>query len=184
MRDISLHILDLAQNSITAGALQVEISLNLDGSDVLTLSLEDNGCGMDEEMLKRAQTPFGTTRTTRKVGLGIPLTMENARLTGGDASITSQKGVGTKLTASFHTRSIDCLPLGDIAGTMLSLIASNPEKPDFVLMCSSPKGEFKLDTVELKQVLEGLPLNNPEVMNWIFSSVKEEVELIFGGIIK
>ncbi|MBR4080184.1 MAG: sensor histidine kinase, partial [Clostridia bacterium] len=126
MRDLSLHVLDLAQNSITAGAKLVTVSIVIDERGWLTFTLADDGKGMSPELLARVTSPVATTRTTRKVGLGIPLMMENAQRTGGDLTIQSEVGVGTTLTVTMDTTNIDCLPLGDLAGTMLSLMLTNP----------------------------------------------------------
>ena len=183
MRDISLHLSDIVQNSITAGASLVEIGVSADENRLITLTIRDDGCGMDAELLQRVMSPFGTTRTTRKVGLGIPLMAQNARLTGGDIAIESQVGVGTAFTATLHGDSIDCLPLGDLAGTVVSLVTANPEGPDFVLECASPKGEMQFDTREVRQALGDVPLNEPEVASWMLEAIREELEPIFGGVI-
>ena len=181
MRDLSLHMLDLAQNCITAGATLVEMELVQSQDGVLRMVICDNGCGMDEEMAKKAQSPFTTTRTTRKVGLGIPLTKENAELTGGCLTVHSEKGKGTCITAQFLTTSIDCLPLGDVAGTLVSLVAAHPESPDFVLFCRTTLGEMRFDTREVKGVLQGVSLNEPEVVLWMNQSLQEEIQPLFGG---
>ena len=183
MRDLSLHLLDLAQNSITAGASLVTIRITIDDQGWLTMVLKDDGKGMSPELLQRVTSPFATTRTTRKVGLGIPLMAQNARLTGGDVTLDSEVGKGTKMTATLDGSSIDCLPLGDLAGTMVSLISANPDKPDFVLICKSEKGEMCFDTRQVRQVLSGVPLNEPEITAWMFSAIQEEIEPIFGGVI-
>ncbi len=184
MRDLSLHILDLAENSVRAEARVVALSLLLDEEGLLTLMIEDDGCGMSGELLSRVQSPFATTRTTRKVGLGIPMMMENCRLTGGDLHLESKEGEGTRLTATLNTRSIDCLPLGDLAGTVVTLVTANPEKPDFTLRCVSPRGEMHFDTREIREALQGVPLNEPEIAAWMMKSLKEEIEPIFGGVIQ
>ena len=183
MRDLSLHILDLAENSVRAKAALVTIGVKVDESKLITLTIRDDGCGMDAELLQRVMSPFGTTRTTRKVGLGIPLMAQNARLTGGDIAIESQVGVGTTFTATLHGDSIDCLPLGDLAGTVVALVTANPEGPDFVLECASPKGEMQFDTREIREALQGVPLNEPEIAAWMQESLREEIEPIFGGVI-
>ena len=182
MRDLSLHLLDLAQNSITAGASLVTIRITIDDQGWLTMVLKDDGKGMSPELLKSVTSPFATTRTTRKVGLGIPMIMENARLTGGDVRLESTVGVGTTLTATFNTRSIDCLPLGDIPGTMVALILANPEKPEFSLLCKAPEGEMHFSTAQVREILQGVGLNEPEVVQWMDESLREEIEPIFGGV--
>ena len=183
MRDLSLHILDLMQNSIRAQARLVSLSVVLDENGVLSIIIEDDGTGMSEELLARVQSPFATTRTTRKVGLGIPMMAENCRLAGGDLSIESKLGEGTKLTATLDTSSIDCLPLGDLPGTVTTLVTMNPEKPEFLLRCKSPRGEMQFDTREVREALQGVPLNEPEIAAWMLESLREEIEPIFGGVI-
>ena len=184
MRDISLHLSDIVQNSITAGASLIRISFLLDQDGVLTVSVADDGCGMDQALLERVQSPFTTTRTTRKVGLGIPLLTQNARLSGGDVRISSTVGEGTVIEAVFHTASIDCLPVGDLAETMATLILANPEHPDFTLFCRSPEAEMQFDTREIRSALGGVSLAEPEVYQWILASLNEEIEPILGGIMK
>ena len=125
MRDLSLHILDLAENSVRAGAKLITIGVSADKDKLITLTIADDGCGMSRELLERVMSPFGTTRTTRKVGLGIPLMAQNARLTGGDIAIQSKEGEGTVFTATLHGDSIDCLPLGDLAGTVSYVVLIN-----------------------------------------------------------
>lgn len=184
MRDLSLHILDLAQNSVRAEASEVALTVTLDEKGLLTLIIRDDGCGMDAELLSRVQSPFATTRTTRKVGLGIPMMMENCRLTGGDLHLESEKGKGTTLTATLDTRSIDCLPLGDLAGTVATLVTANPDRPEFTLHCLSPRGEMQFDTREIREALQGVPFSEPEVAAWILESLQEEIEPIFGGVLQ
>ena len=183
MRDLSLHILDLAENSVRAKAKLVTIGVGVDEKKKITLTIEDDGCGMDAELLQRVMSPFGTTRTTRKVGLGIPLMAQNARLTGGDIDVKSQVGVGTVFTATLYGDRIDCLPLGDLPGTVVALVTANPEGPDFLLKCSSPKGEMSFDTREVRQALGDVPLNEPEIAAWMLEAIREELEPIFGGVI-
>ncbi len=183
MRDLSLHILDLAENSVRAKATLVRVGVRVDEKKLITLTIADDGCGMSDELLKRVLSPFGTTRTTRKVGLGIPLMAQNARLTGGDIDIRTKEGEGTVFTATLHGDSIDCLPLGDLAGTVTSLVAVHPDGPDFCLDCSSPRGEMHFDSREVREALGGVPLNEPEVVTWMLESIREEMEPIFGGVI-
>ena len=182
MRDLSLHILDLAQNSVRAEARLVSLSVLLDEKGMLSIIIEDDGSGMSEELLSRVQSPFATTRTTRKVGLGIPMMAENCRLAGGNLSLESTLGKGTKLTATMDTKSIDCLPLGDLAGTVTTLVSANPEKPDFLLHCQSPRGEMQFDTREIRAALQGVSLGEPEIAAWMMESLQEEIQPIFGGV--
>lgn len=182
MRDLSLHLLDLAQNSIKAGASLVTIRMTVDENGWLTFTLMDDGCGMSPELLARVTSPFATTRTTRKVGLGIPMMMENAQRAGGDLTIQSQVGQGTTLTVTYDTRNIDSLPMGDLAGTILSLILVNPDRPDFLFEGKSPKGEGSFDTREVRAVLAGVPLNEPDVTAWMKEALEETINPIFGGV--
>ena len=184
MRDISLHLSDIVQNSISAGASRVEIGFKLGEDKVLTVSVRDDGCGMSEELLERVSSPFTTTRTTRKVGLGIPLLMQNAQLSGGGVRIESKVGEGTLIEADFHTDSIDCLPVGDLAETMATLVLTNPDRPEFYLTCASPEGEMQFSTEEIRAALGGVPLSEPEVYQWMLTSLREEIEPILGGIMK
>ena len=183
MRDLSLHLLDLTQNSISAGASLVEIRLNVDGNGWLTMVLKDNGCGMSPELLERVTSPFATTRTTRKVGLGIPMMQENAQKAEGDLTIQSEVGKGTELTVTMNTRNIDCLPLGDLSGTLLSLILTNPLRPEFLFAGKTEQGECSFDTREVRAVIGSeIPLNEPSVAQWLKEALEEEINPIFGGV--
>jgi len=184
VRDLSLHLLDLVQNSITAGASLITIRLSLEESGMLTMTLEDNGKGMSPELLERVTSPFATTRTTRKVGLGIPMMKENAEKAGGSFTLESEEGKGTVLTATMDTRNIDCLPLGDLPSTMASIIMGSPDNPEFSLRCSSPGGEMSFSTEEIRPLLEGVSLAEPSVVQWIRESLDEEIQPILGGIMK
>lgn len=182
MRDLSLHLLDLVQNSITAGASLVSVGLHAGGDGWLTLTIRDDGRGMDRELLERVMSPFATTRTTRKVGLGIPMMKENAEKTGGSLVLESEEGKGTLLTVTMDTKHIDCLPVGDLSGTLLSLILTNPLHPDFLFEGSGAAGECRFDTRDVRAVLgNDIPLNEPSVAEWLREALKEEIDPIFGG---
>ena len=182
MKEIALHLLDIVQNSVKAGAAHVDIRFSLDGNGALTMTVQDDGCGMSPEFVERVRSPFVTTRTTRKVGLGIPLLMQNAMQSGGRVDIESQEGVGTTITAVFQTGSIDCLPLGDLASTMATIIMGSPDKPEFSLRCASPSGEMDFSTEQIRAVMDGVSLAEPAVVQWIQESLQEEIEPILGGI--
>ena len=184
MKEIALHLLDIVQNSVRAGASHVDIRFLLGADGVLEMGVKDDGCGMSAELLDRVRSPFTTTRTTRKVGLGIPLLMQNAMQTGGRVDIQSKEGEGTDIAAFFVTGSIDCLPLGDLASTMASIIMGSPDKPEFALRCVSPAGEMSFSTETIRPVLEGVSLAEPGVVQWIKESLQEEIEPILGGIMK
>ncbi len=185
MREIALHLLDIVQNSVTAGASRVDIGFRLAEDGMLTMTVKDDGRGMSPELLERVRSPFVTTRTTRKVGLGIPLLMQNAMASGGGVELESQPGVGTTLTATFNTASIDCLPVGDLAQTMATIIMGSPDRPDFTLTCASPAGEMDFSTAEIRAVLgEEVSLAEPDVVQWMQQSLREEIETILGGIMR
>ena len=173
-----MHVLDIAQNSVKAGAKLVKITFAIDPKDWLTLSFEDDGCGMSPEFLAKVQDPFTTTRTTRKVGLGIPLLKENAELTGGSIDIRSTVGVGTTLTARFDRKHIDCPPMGEMCDTLLTLVVLNPETPDFIFEAHSPSQTASFDTRVVRQAMGGLPLNSPELVEWMKESIVEEFKPI------
>ena len=169
MRDLSLHLLDLTQNSVTAGASLVEILLTLEENGWLTMVIRDDGRGMSPELLARVTSPFATTRTTRKVGLGIPMMQENAEKTGGKLSIRSTEGEGTELTVTLDTKHIDCL------------ILMHPDRPDFHFHGASPQGKCDVDTREIRQAAGNLPLNEPAIAAWLQEAIHEEINPIFGG---
>ena len=184
MKEIALHLLDIVQNSVRAGAAHVDVGFDLASDGLLTMTVKDDGCGMSPELLRRVQSPFVTTRTTRKVGLGIPLLMQNTMQSGGSVRLESTEGVGTLLTATFQTSSIDCLPLGDLASTMASIVMGSPDKPEFTLRCTSPTGAMDFSTEEIRQALGGVSLAEPAVVQWMQASIQEEIEPIFGGIMR
>jgi anti-sigma regulatory factor (Ser/Thr protein kinase) len=182
MFELALHILDLVQNSVAAGATLVTITVHLDtGSDTLTIVISDDGCGMDEELLRRVESPFATTRTTRKVGLGIPMFKQCAQMCGGTFQIQSTRGVGTVLTATFQASHVDLPPLGDLTGTMLSLVVGSPEKPDFVLRYSADGRLFEFDTRPIREALGGMPLSGSEILSWITEYLAEGIAQVQGA---
>lgn len=178
MRDLSMHVLDIAQNSVKAEAKTVWISLTVDERQWLTMVFTDDGCGMSPELLAKVTDPFTTTRTTRKVGLGIPLLKENAELTGGTVTIRSAPGAGTTLTATFNLRHIDCPPMGALCDTLLTLVVLNPETPDFIFTAQSASREASFDTRLVREALGGVPLNEPDVVEWIRNAIEEEFKPI------
>lgn len=176
MKELSLNILDITKNSVRAGASEIEIALNTDADGWLTLRVVDNGCGMDEHMLSGVTDPFCTTRTTRRVGLGLPLLKLAAEQTGGSlliSSDTAEGKSGTTLVATFDTKSIDCMPMGDIVSTVCILIAGSPEV-DFEFSDVTPERSVVLKTRELREVLGDVSLAEPEVIAWISEYLKEQ----------
>ena len=183
MDELSLYVLDITMNSVRAGATRIGVEL-IEQGPWLTFSVRDNGCGMTEEQLKRLSDPFFTTRKTRKVGLGIPFLKMLAEMTGGEVTITSvheSQGPdhGTTTTARFGKDHIDFLPLGDMVETVKTLIQGSPEI-DFVYRHKTESGEVHLDCAELREVLEGIPLNEPEILSWIGDNLKEQYQTMFG----
>lgn len=183
MDELSLYVLDITMNSVRAGATRICVELIEEGP-WLTFSVRDNGCGMTQEQLKRLSDPFFTTRKTRKVGLGIPFLKMLAEMTGGEVTITSvheSQGPdhGTTTTARFGKDHIDFLPLGDMVETVKTLIQGSPEI-DFVYRHKTESGEVFLDCAELREVLEGIPLNEPEILSWIGDNLREQYQTMFG----
>ena len=181
MRELSLNILDIAQNSISAGASLTEIVVNENTKDkTLLIGIYDNGCGMTEEQVKSVIDPFFTTRTTRKVGMGIPLFKMSCEQTGGKFTIESEKGVGTKINALYKTDSIDFTPLGDIASTIVAIVSMNADK-EFLYRRILDDREAIFSTVEIKKILDGVPLSEPSVMNWIEEYLNEQYNELLKG---
>lgn len=178
MKELSLNILDIAENSVKAGAELTEITVD-ESEDELILTVSDNGCGMTEEVLKSVTDPFYTTRTTRRVGMGIPLLKLEAELTGGRLEIKSRSesefpdNHGTEVTAVFNKKHIDFTPLGDVASSIVTLIHGHPDT-DFLFRHSRENKTVSLDTRELRTVLEDVPLNSYEVINWIKEYLNEQ----------
>lgn len=176
MRELSLNVLDIAQNSIKAGADKIEIEIieNSSAHD-LFIGIYDNGKGMSKSQLNSVLDPFYTTRTTRKVGMGLPLFKFAAEMTGGKFEIESHAGSGTLVKAYFKTNHIDFTPIGDMASTMVSLITMNLNI-DFVYKRALDKKEFTLDTRQIKKFLAGVPLNEPSIAQWIKDYVNENTK--------
>ncbi len=153
MKEIALHIMDIAQNSIRAGASEIRITLSESvAADSLTLTVSDNGMGMDAETRRMAADPWFTSRTTRKVGMGLPLLEMNASLSGGGMIIDSAPGQGTTVTASFVYSHVDRPPLGDVSGTIALLIMSNPAiNIEYIHICEGT--EWSISTAEIKEAL-------------------------------
>lgn len=184
MKELALHILDLAQNSITARASLVEIIVDENlKDDILTIILKDNGCGMDNEEAHRVKDPFVTSRTSRKVGLGIPLMLAACQRCEGDLVIESQKNVGTKLIATFKYSHIDRAPIGNMTETMTSLILG-ADNVDFLYIHKINQEEFCFDTREIRQTLgENVPLSEFSVLDWIKDYIDEGLSNLRGGVL-
>lgn len=164
MEDLSLHILDIAENSVAAGAAVIEITIEEHTvHDLLSLEIKDNGRGMDEEIKKMVADPFFTTKTVRRVGLGLPFLKQAADECNGSFSIASVEGKGTIISATFKRSHIDRKPLGDIAASIMVLIAGNPHT-DFVFHYRIDDYLYHFDTREIREDLDGVPINTPEVL--------------------
>lgn len=178
MKELSLNILDIVENSTKAKAEIVKITI-IDKNKDFSITIKDDGCGMNEATLLSVSDPFYTTRTTRKVGMGIPLFRFAAEQTGGTLTITSKHidefpaDHGTTLTATFDKSHIDFTPLGDIISTMVTLIQGHPNV-DFVLRHQLEDKIIMLDTRELRAVLEDVPLDTFEVLVWIKENLEEQ----------
>jgi len=179
MKELSLNILDIAMNSVKAGAAHLGIELDETVSPLLTIIIRDDGCGMSEEFVRRLSDPFCTTRTTRKVGLGVPFYLLAAEQTGGGVTIEStpepDPNHGTTVTAVFHKDHIDFTPLGDIISTITTLIHGYP---DIALEFSHrfPTHEVALSTDAIKAMLGDIPINTLEILNWIRDFLEEQYD--------
>ena len=178
MKELSLNILDIAENSVKAGASLIEIDLS-ETDEKLIISIKDNGCGMSDETLNSVTDPFYTTRTTRKVGLGIPFFKMEAEQTGGKFEIISKQSDssddlhGTEVTAEFIKKSIDFIPLGNISETIVTLIQGHPDR-DFLLNHKKADKTVLLDTREMRNILENIPLDSYEVIKFIKDYLLEQ----------
>ncbi len=178
MKELSLNVLDIAQNSIKARASLVSITI-VETDETLEVTVSDNGCGMKADFVATVTDPFSTTRTTRKVGMGIPLLKLQAEQTGGSFGITSKhedeypNDHGTQTKALFYKNHIDMTPLGDIIDTVVALIQCNPDI-DFVFTHTLDNGEVSLDTRQMREVLGDIPLNNTEIIGWIIETLREQ----------
>ena len=174
MKELSLNILDITENSVKAGATLTEISIT-ESENKLVISIKDDGCGMSEDIVRSVVDPFYTTRTTRKVGMGVPLFEMAAEQTGGKLEIVSDTGEdhGTTVTAYFYKDHLDFTPLGDVISTVTTLIQGHPDT-DFLFTHLIDDKEIRLDTRELRAVLEGVPLNTYDVLEWIRGYLEEQ----------
>lgn len=182
MPEISLNILDIAENSVRAGASLIEITVSVQpDSDTLTVVIKDNGCGMTEDQIERVQDPFYTTRTTRKVGLGVPFFKQAAESTNGYFQIDSETGKGTVVKAVFGLSHIDRMPLGDISSTIKTLIVFN-QMIDFIYTYEYGEKRFILDTREMREVLgDNISFAEPEVSSFIEDYLTANREETDGG---
>ena len=181
MKELSLNLLDIAETSVKAGATLTELLLT-ETADTLVLKVRDNGCGMTEETVRRVTDPFYTTRTTRPVGLGLPLLRMAAEQTEGTLAVESRhvdahpQDHGTAVTATFRTDHIDCPPLGDLVATVTTLIQGHPDT-DFLFRHTPPAGQpVELDTRQLREILGEVSLAEFEVLQWISGYLREQYD--------
>jgi len=181
MRELSLHILDIIQNSIEAGASEVTLVIDEDPeNDWFRITITDNGRGMSPEMVESVKDPFVTTRTTRKVGLGIPLFYTASQQAGGDLSIQSKLGKGTEIHVRFQRSHIDRAPLGDIAATITTVLGGHPNLV-FVYRHQFRNRVFELNAVEIRAGLDDVELSHPMVLGWIREYIQEGLAELYGG---
>ncbi len=180
LEDLSAHVLDIAENSVRAGGTDVVVEITEDKiKDKLIFSVEDNGKGMTEEFVEKVTDPFVTTRTTRRVGMGLPFLKQSAELCGGGLEIKSKVGVGTKTVAIFKYSNVDRPPLGDMPATIMTLIMGSPEI-HWIYRHRTNKGEFVLDTNEIIEALDGDTemLRSADVGLWLRDHIKEGLDEI------
>jgi anti-sigma regulatory factor (Ser/Thr protein kinase) len=178
LKELSLHLLDIAENSINANASHITITIDEnDQDDQLTLSVKDNGQGMTNEMAQKIIDPFITSRTTRKVGLGIPLLKAAAEMCNGFLTIQSDPGIGTEIIVQFQRSHIDRMPLGDLTGTIMHLVVGTPEVHwTFIYKVNNDVYEF--DDQLLKQELDGVPLSEPTILSFIRNEISTGIKNI------
>ena len=181
MRELSLHLLDIAENSVAANASKICITVVEDSrSDLLQMKVEDNGKGMTAEMVSQVIDPFVTSRTTRKVGLGIPLLKEAAEACNGFLTITSEVGKGTTLFVQFQRSHIDRMPLGDLSSTYLNLVVTNPTI-HWLLKYQMNDREFVFDDEPIKAELEGIALTEPAILNYLRETIETGINEVITG---
>lgn len=175
MNDLSLHIIDIIQNSLSAGSKRIGLAIKEDSAnDRLTISIEDNGKGMSREVAAKLEDPFYTTRTTRKVGMGIPLFKQSAMQSGGNLSVESEPGKGTTVTAWFELGNIDRPPLGDVANSFVLMVSANPQI-HFTLSYVVNENEYNFDSVEVAEVLGDIELSDVRVIRMLEEMIKENI---------
>lgn len=176
MEDVSLHILDIAENSVRADARKIEIIITRDAEhDLLRVEVIDDGKGMDAGTLARVRDPFFTTKR-KKTGLGVPLLTQAAEQTGGKVTVDSAPGKGTRVTATFHWSHVDRPPAGSMAETIMALIAGHSDK-DYIYEEREGERSFRFDTREIKSDLDGVPITEPGVLKAIGDLLKENIRI-------
>ena len=183
MQELSLNVLDIVQNSISAQATLIEVGVCSETEkSLLTITVADNGCGMTKEQVERLSDPFYTTRKTRRAGLGIPLLTDTAQMAGGEVKIESELNRGTTVTATFRISHIDRKPLGDVADTMAASIMGHPEL-EFHLILKNDETEYIFRTEDVREQIGEIPISDVEIISFIREMLNEQITLIFGGIL-
>jgi hypothetical protein len=178
MIELSMHILDIVENSTRAGATMITIRILEDMKlDTLSIEITDNGKGMDSDSLKKALDPFYTSKEVRHVGLGLPMLFQATQSTGGKFSLESTREKGTRVMAEFKHSHIDRQPIGDMGGTIMTLVAGNPDV-DFTFMYVANGCAYTFDTREIRKEIETVPMNNPEILQFIRKNITEGLKEI------
>jgi len=173
LRELSLHILDIAENGLDAGATFIGIFISeAREEDLLSIAIEDNGRGISSKRLEKVLDPFFTTRQTRRVGLGLSLFRETSRRCGGSFTLTSREGRGTQVKATFGLSHIDLPPMGDIAGCISTILMGHP-RVDLLYDHEVDGESFRFDTREIKEGLEEVPINNPRVLMHLIEMIRQ-----------
>jgi hypothetical protein len=173
MIELAAHILDIAENSVRAGARLIKIDIEEDtAKDILSIKIIDDGQGMKQEDIKKVLDPFYTTKTVRRVGLGLPLLADAAQRSGGSLQIESEKDKGTTVKTTFGLSHVDRQPMGDIIGTLIVLIAGN-STIDFLYRHKRNHQQFKMDTRQIRKEISDVPINHPEILKYIRAVLEE-----------
>jgi anti-sigma regulatory factor (Ser/Thr protein kinase) len=173
MKELALHILDIAENSLRAGASVIHVVVEEDiARDLMTVVIEDDGCGMDEQTLSRVLDPFFTTKSERRVGFGLSLFKRAAERAGGRLTIESKAGGGTTVVAELQHSHIDRQPLGDMSSTITTLLLAKPDV-DIVYRHISGDGVFVFDSGTIREELGGLPISEPRVIALLTEAIRE-----------
>jgi len=182
MRELSLHILDLVQNALEAGAtlVKLEIIENF-AADVLTIRMSDNGRGMDEQLRQLVIDPFITTRTTRRIGLGLPLMDMSSKRCGGYLTIDSTPGRGTIVEVKYQHSHLDRPPMGNLVETIKTILVANPAL-DFIYHHTIDDKTFSISSQELVDTLDGVPLTHPDILTWLHGFLLENISNLYGGV--
>ncbi len=182
MQDLSLHILDIVENSIDAGATEIEILIDEDiKKNLLKIKIKDNGKGMDKSTLKRVLDPFYTTKTVRRVGLGLSLFAQSVKEAEGEIGIKSKKGKGTIVEAVMAYNHIDRKPVGNMCDTIIALIGTRGNDINLIYEHCKDSKCFRLDTEEIKESLDGIPINSPEVIKFLRKEIASRLKEIKVG---